>query len=242
MSSKEIFTKIYSRRKWGKNVPSSGEGTSERAVGQYLEFLKHVLSQHQEIRTILDIGHGDWEMWPEGFFQSYQYCGIDVVSELSNHLNLVHGNETTKFIGADFLETELPESDLLLIKDVLIHLSNRDIQRAIEIFPKYSYIVTVTDIQSSGYRVFFGCLYKSLKKFKGGAFIQLIKAPIDFINSILDSDISTGDYHWVRLHDSKWRLFTKDLEIAAIKTFEISGITRGRKVTKEITFFKRKRV
>lgn len=234
MSSESIFSEIYLKRRWGKNVPLSGEGSSPSAVDPYLEFLLDFLDQHKEIQVILDIGHGDWEMWPEGFFKDYQYFGVDVVSHLSNEMNLVHGNEKTQFLSGDFLEIELPNSDVLLIKDVLIHLSNSDISRAIRVFSKYRYVIVTTDILSSGIRVFLACLIRLVSKAKWKKIIQSKGRPEKIIEFALESDIQTGSYHWVKLNDTFLRNENTNLQIKSVHNYEVSGITLGRKVIKQI--------
>jgi len=37
--------------------------------------------QSLQINSVLDVGCGDWEMWPDYQFQSIKYAGIDVVNE-----------------------------------------------------------------------------------------------------------------------------------------------------------------
>jgi hypothetical protein len=239
MSSEHIFSEIYRRRRWGKNVPASGEGTSPLAVRPYLEFLDTFLCSNPKIDSILDIGHGDWEMWPNGFFDNHRYFGIDVVSELSKELNLIHGNETTNFNSGDFLKMPLPSCDILLIKDVLIHLSDLDILKALKIFANFNIIVATNDISSSGFRVYFSCLVRTLKKRKWRNLLQTHFMPRSLIKKELESDITTGDYHWVNLRDPKWNIEKFGLKIIQHHRYEVSQITLGRSVIKEILVLSR---
>ena len=232
-----MFSEIYKNRKWGKNVPLSGEGSSPAAVDPYLKFLHIFLAKHKEVKTILDIGHGDWEMWPEGFFEKYRYFGVDVVSSLSNEMNITHGNEMTTFIAGDFLEMALPSSDILLIKDVLIHLSNVDITRALEIFSKYRFVIVTTDVQSSGFRVYLACLIKLMRKRELKTLFNYGFRAKKSVKHELGSDIKTGGYHWVDLNSAFWQNKHHNFHFIEMYNYEVSGITLGRKVTKQIVIF-----
>jgi hypothetical protein len=234
MNNESVFSEIYQNRRWGKNVPLSGEGSSPEAVNPYLELLRSFLDQHNDIRTILDVGHGDWEMWPAGFFQQYQYFGVDVVSTLSIEMSLIHGNSKTAFISGDFLEMDLPSSDVLLIKDVLIHLSNADIAKALQIFSAYRYVIITTDIHSSGIRVFLACLTRLLSRQDWRALLRAGFRPRKIIEHELDSDIETGGYHWVNMSSALWNSKLPNHRIIELSNYEVSGITLGRKVTKQI--------
>jgi len=237
MSIEHVFSEIYRSKKWGKNVPSSGEGTSPSAVGPYLRFLNDFLNQNPKINSILDIGHGDWEMWPDGFFAKYKYYGVDVVSKLSERLSLMHGNDSVKFLSGDFLKIPLPSCDVLLIKDVLIHLSNLDISKALEIFANFKIVITTNDISSSGFRVYISCLLRTFQKRKWKNLIKSRFRPQELIKIELGSDISTGDYHWVDLKDPKWNTAEYGFNITQYHSYEVSKITLGRSVIKEILVF-----
>lgn len=242
MSTEHVFSEIYRNRKWGKNVPSSGEGTSPSAVGPYLGFLKDFLNLNPKINSILDIGHGDWEMWPDGFFDKYKYFGVDVVSELSERLNLIHGSDNTKFLSGDFLKIPLPSCDVLLIKDVLIHLSNLDISKALEIFVNFKIVVTTNDISSSGFRVYISCLLRTFQKRKWRNLLKTLFRPEGLIKIELGSDINTGDYHWVNLKDPKWSMEKYGFKVIQHHRYEVSKITLGRNVIKEILVFSRQQM
>lgn len=64
--------------------------------------------------------------------------------------NREYGNRHIKFIEADYLEIELPQTDLLLIKDLLIHLSNEDIKKSLGNLGEFKYSIAFTDIESKG--------------------------------------------------------------------------------------------
>ncbi len=242
MTREKVFSDIYKNKKWGRIGPSSGEGTRPSAVGPYLAFLIEFLQSHRNIKSILDVGHGDWKMWPENFFENYEYIGIDIVNSLSREMTLEHGSSSSTFIGGDYLEMQLPDADLLLIKDVLIHLSNAEIIESFSIFSKYKYILVTTDISSSGARVYLGCLKRMISSKKWNYLGKFGFNFVRVIRSELNSDIQTGSYHWVNLNEPTWNLNDFGLRILGETTYKVAGITFGRKVTKSIVLLESAKV
>ena len=56
------------------------------------------------------------------------YLGGDIVENLIYKLNLENGNEKIKFINLDICSDDLPDVDLIFVRDCLFHLSNYDIR------------------------------------------------------------------------------------------------------------------
>jgi len=233
MDRKSIFENIYENKKWGSKGTLSGEGTRPEAAKEYVQFVTTFLESHPEIKTILDLGHGDWQMWPKNYFDNYDYTGIDITPSVVEMCNREYGNPHIKFIEADFLEIELPQADLLLIKDLLIHLSNEDIKKSLGKLGKFKYSIVVTDIESKGWRVFAGNIKREFDKSRN--IMNLIASPFRASNKhYLRNDIETGSYHWVELLDSKWALQTYDLSIIGNIEFSNRGLTPGRSTVKRI--------
>ena len=233
MDRKQVFEKIYEKKKWGSNGTLSGEGTRPEAAAEYVLYLSNFLIAHPEINSILDIGHGDWKMWPDRYFSKFDYTGIDITSSVVDNCIRQFGNDHQRFIEADFLEIELPQADLLLIKDVLIHLSNDDIKKTLGRLSEFKYSIVVTDNESKGWRVIAGNLKREFDKSQ--SIRNLISSPFRVFNkNYLRNDIQTGSYHWVDLLDPKWCFDSFGLTI--LDTFEFSnrGMTPGRRTSKRI--------
>lgn len=132
-ASKANFSRIYAREEWDAEA-LSGLGSREETTREFRSFLEEFLQQ-QKITSVVDAGCGHWPSGYQRFmhWQNVHYTGVDVVpyvvqenakyfedaSVLSSQ-----GLQTAKFICGDVSDT-LPEADLLLVKDVLMHLPNR---------------------------------------------------------------------------------------------------------------------
>ncbi len=78
--------------------------------------------------------------------------GVDVVPDLITHNQKTFGANAISFQLGDLTAGELPDGDLCLIRQVLQHLSNKEIATAIERCEKYRYLI-VTEHIPTGQKV-----------------------------------------------------------------------------------------
>lgn len=130
-STRRAFRQIYELNLWGATETVSGEGstlTSSAALRQLLPSLFVEL----EISSILDAGCGDCN-WINGVDLSrVSYIGVDVVEPLIKRNIVFFSAQNCSFLMADITKDLLPRSDLVLCRDCLIHLSNRQVAKALE--------------------------------------------------------------------------------------------------------------
>jgi len=129
-----VFSKIYEHGLWSVNARgegTSGGGSTVQNARPYMHFIEQFLKE-KNIKTIIDLGCGDWEFsqhidWGDRF-----YIGYDAVKSVIEKDRRLFGSEHIKFKQADILNMKIPKADLALCKDVLMHLPNRDIQGLLE--------------------------------------------------------------------------------------------------------------
>jgi hypothetical protein len=231
---KEIFARIYSNMEWGNKETLSGEGTRPEAAEPYVNYLIDFLKSNAEIQKIVDVGCGDWKMWPNNFFSKYKYLGVDIVEKVVQENTAKFAAQDINFIAKDFLESSLPNADLLLCKDVLIHLSDSDIEKALVIFKKFRFQIIVTDLYSIGIRVFLG----NLRRIFINPNKKIVDLPTNLIsvfkNDYLSKDIATGSYHWVDLENKKYKIEQMEIRIVNKIDYTNKRLTFGRKTLKRI--------
>ena len=66
MTNSNVFDEIYSKASWKSGTSLSGPGSEPENALSYVAFVGEII-QIYGINTILDIGHGDWKMWPKAF-------------------------------------------------------------------------------------------------------------------------------------------------------------------------------
>jgi hypothetical protein len=60
------------------------------------------------------------------------YIGADIVESLVTENQRRYGSDRRRFIWLDLLTAKLPQADLVLCRDCLVHFSYRDVFRALE--------------------------------------------------------------------------------------------------------------
>lgn len=148
LSAREVFTKIYEVDAWGKsNEPTQGffSGSGSRdanIVCPYIEALQETFSSFQERLTVVDLGCGDFHVGSQirHLFDTYIAC--DIVEPLIDFNKHKYRNLDVDFRVLDLTRDKLPKADIVLIRQVLQHLSNKEISAAIpQIASKYQYLV-----------------------------------------------------------------------------------------------------
>ena len=116
------FSNIYSKNIWG----SSGSGSNFSYANKF--FLKELrtIIDNNNIKSIADLGCGDWEIMKHFEFNSETYDGIDCVDFLIDSHNEKYSNDNISFIHQD-ISLEVPSGyDLVIIKDVIQHHDDKD--------------------------------------------------------------------------------------------------------------------
>jgi 2-polyprenyl-3-methyl-5-hydroxy-6-metoxy-1,4-benzoquinol methylase len=123
MSNKEVFSKIYKEDLWHGG---SGAGSKIENVKEYVDILQKYIDK-PEVKTVLDLGCGDWQFSKFLDLSSVSYLGVDVVdSVIDSNINL-YSASNIDFINRDITTYEVPQVDLIICKDVLQHLCNKDV-------------------------------------------------------------------------------------------------------------------
>ena len=143
----EAFTRIYDHATWGRNSEGrgySGGGSLVSNAQPYMDFVEDFIKQHN-IKTVVDVGCGDWEFSRHMDWNGVTYTGYDVVKSVIERDIQRFGSPTVRFVHANFLKEDLPQADLLLCKDVLQHLSNNDILLFIPQLTKYRFCLITNE-------------------------------------------------------------------------------------------------
>jgi len=89
--------------------------------------------KERRIASMLDIPCGDFH-WMQHVPLDADYTGADIVPEIVAENQKHHGGERRRFVVLDATRDALPRVDLILCRDLLIHLGNRDTWSALRNF------------------------------------------------------------------------------------------------------------
>ena len=118
----------------------SGGGTAEEYAIPYADAIGRFVENHG-IRTVVDLGCGDFSVGKRIASKRLRYVGVDVVEEVVRRNRDRYGAEGVEFVCLDITRDELPPGDLCLIRQVLQHLSNAEILAVLERTRGYPFVI-----------------------------------------------------------------------------------------------------
>ena len=125
---KDIFQRIYLSNKWGSKESKSGKG-SELSSTEVIRKELPELVKKLNVKSILDIPCGDYNYMKE-IDLNCDYIGADIVPELITSNSMKYPN--VKFMCLDIVNSKLPKCDLVIVRDCLVHLSNKEVFKALD--------------------------------------------------------------------------------------------------------------
>jgi hypothetical protein len=114
------FTEIAIQNRWGSKETLSGPGSTIRACLRIIDRIPAWISLHG-IRSIVDLGCGDFHWMSRVDLTHVDYDGYDIVEFLVRENQEKHGRQNVRFHHRNIFEMAIPKADLILLKDVLIH-------------------------------------------------------------------------------------------------------------------------
>jgi SAM-dependent methyltransferase len=111
------FSYIYEKNLWGQG---SGLGSFPEFTQPYVAMLQRFLHDH-DIRSVVDVGCGDWQFSRLIDWGGVDYLGLDLVEPLIEANRKAFATDSISFEVATVGEP-LPSADLVVCKDVLQHL------------------------------------------------------------------------------------------------------------------------
>lgn len=124
------FDNAYKKNSWGGSESRSGTGSSleqTRVVRKYLA----ELVDRRGIQTLVDVPCGDFFWMKEVPFVG-QYIGLDIVNKLIEDNRSRHQAPHRRFEVVDIVSAVPPAGDLVVCRDLLVHLSYRDAKSALK--------------------------------------------------------------------------------------------------------------
>lgn len=146
-SLRSKFTDIYSTDVWKQPGQKefkfySGRGSDDEFTRQYVEVVSNFIRQNH-ITTVFDIGCGDFRVGRQLVAANphISYTGSDIVEPLIRHNAESFGAAGVRFLCLDAVSDPLPQAELVLIRQVLQHLSNKNISAILRKLGQYKWVL-----------------------------------------------------------------------------------------------------
>jgi len=155
------FSLIYRLNFW---IKGSGLGSTIENTHNYNEYIITFILKYK-ISSIVDIGCGDWQSSYKIYeqFENINYIGFDCVQKIINNNTLNYPKYKFKYIDVIENVNDIPNCDLLIIKDVLQHWDTDTIYTFLDNIIKnvqYKYILITNNanqnLDNANHNIFFG--------------------------------------------------------------------------------------
>lgn len=129
----EVFSEIYRNRSWGTSPDPecpffSGSGShDEHIVATYVDAVSAFIRSLPITPKVVDLGCGDFSIGSRIRPLCGEYVACDVVPELVAFNRSKYPSARVEFRALDLVSDLLPDGDIAFIRQVLQHLSNRQI-------------------------------------------------------------------------------------------------------------------
>lgn len=149
--TKAVMTQIYDLGFWGKGSVEdkfySGDGSHDpKIIEPYIQFVQAFLQSFPNKLSVVDLGCGDFNVGKNFVQFTQKYFALDVVEELIAYNSQKFNFPNIEFLSLDIVKNDLPKADCAIIRQVLQHLSNKEIGLLIPKLAQYQYIILTEHI------------------------------------------------------------------------------------------------
>ncbi len=152
MSRQQIFQHIYKNQVWGRSSKADGfySGTGshdDQVVRPYIAALSAWLNQLPHKPIVLDLGCGDFFVGSQVLAHCKSYIACDIVPELIESHRVKYAHLNVVFKCMDLAHQELPDAQVVVVRQVLQHLDNKSISLFCNsLMPSHQYLVLTEHI------------------------------------------------------------------------------------------------
>lgn len=144
----EKFSEVYEKNIFGGRESRSGEGSDLLQTEVIRREIPKVI-QANSITSLLDAPCGDWYWMKHTELGVERYFGVDIVERLISKNRREFGSATATFHCMNLVGDDLPQADLILCRDCLVHLAFEDALKIVANFKRSGakFLLTTTFVQ-----------------------------------------------------------------------------------------------
>lgn len=128
----EAFDEIYKKRMWQHGESLSGPGSEGRWACEYVDVVSSYIRKN-DITSVLDVGCGDFRVGSRLAPLVTKYIAVDISKHIIEVNRATYAEmPNVTFGNLNLVEDTLPDAQLILVRQVLQHLDNAQIEAALQ--------------------------------------------------------------------------------------------------------------
>ncbi|MFT5146037.1 MAG: hypothetical protein ACI9H1_000755 [Polaribacter sp.] len=142
--TKAAMEQVYELKLWGGNNSNfySGSGSHEiEIVKPYITAVTSFLRSFKTSISVCDLGCGDFNVGKELVVYTKKYVAIDIVAPLIAFNKEKFKEPNLEFHCLDIAVADLPLGDCAIVRQVLQHLSNTEVQAIVNKLVNFKYLI-----------------------------------------------------------------------------------------------------
>ena len=180
--TKKAMEQVYDLNLWGAGVSTfySGEGSHHpEIVVPYVEAVTAFLSSFEKPLAVCDLGCGDFNIGRKLVPYAQRYTGVDIVPALIEHNKATFKNEQLSFNCLDIATEALPKGDCVILRQVLQHLSNREIASVVNKLASFKYVILTEHLPDGDFTPNQDIISGQGTRLKKKSGVQLLMSPFN---------------------------------------------------------------
>ena len=181
--TKDAMEQVYAMKLWGSNNSDfySGIGSHlPEILNPYIDVLKSFLTSFKRPLVVCDLGCGDFNVGKELVKHTEKYIAVDIVKDLIEHNKEKFKEENLEFHCLDIAVDDLPSGDCALLRQVLQHLSNDEIQSIVTKLAYFKYVILTEHLPEGDFKPNKEIISGQGIRLKKQSGINLLAAPFNF--------------------------------------------------------------
>jgi len=145
-----------------------------------LQAVTAFLKAHNNNLIVCDLGCGDFNIGKHLTNYTEQYVAIDIVENLIKRNKKLFKEDRLEFHCLDIAEDEIPPADCIILRQVLQHLSNAEIQKIVIKMAVFKYIILTEHIPIGNFMANKDILTGQGIRQKQNSGVNILEPPFNF--------------------------------------------------------------